>query len=136
MDENKCSRCIHGKAHYSEETGYHYICNLPDDNDCNDCIMGTKDFFKGCDEETRMFMVPFCEKCGHLIKEKIGIDRTEKMIPYDSVLAYRKCDDYIYPRVCPNCKAHFTAITVPEEESLYNGGYDAKKYLPGGIHFV
>lgn len=131
---SKCSRCVYGKAYYSEETGYHYICNLPDDNDCNDCMLGTKDFFKGCDEETRMFMVPFCEKCGHPIMEKIGIDCTENLISSDSALYY--CNYYhdIYPQVCPNCKGRFTAITVPEEKSLYNGGYDAKKYLLGGVH--
>ena len=133
---SKCSRCVYGEAYYSEEAGYDYICSLPDGNDINNCMLGTKDFFKGCDEETRMFMVPFCEKCGHIIKEKIGIDRTVKLFPSGSALDYRNYYDYIYPRVCPNCKAHFTAITTPTEESLYNGGYDAKKYLPGGTHFI
>ena len=132
---SKCSRCVYGTARYSEGFGYDYICSLPDGNDINDCMLGTKDFFKGNDEETRMFMVPFCEKCGHLIKEKIGIDHIKNLPnPPNTLIDYCKYFYSIYPQVCPNCKARFTAITVPEEESLYNGGYDAKEYLLGGVH--
>lgn len=135
MMSSKCSACVYGKAHYSEETGYDYICSLPDPKERNDCIIGKGDFYKESDEETRMFMVPFCEKCGHPIMEKIGINRVEKTLNSSNTLIdYHKYFYGIYPQVCPNCKARFTAITIPEEKSLYNGGYDAKEYLLGGVH--